>query len=463
MDIGLTLFDIDGLEPLRIICQQFKVNITIFGGLVRRLVALQGKQPNLFDLVRFTSDIDLVHDGPPKITEPIMLAILKNVPFAECFRWQIRSTEENRQFWGAMRSNGIIPANLMSLSTKGLRDRWEGAKDIDTRRYRYIRNGFYDTSPLYRAGRDLEVFSALLYYRVILEAGMSLQEMQIQPGIRDARQVITESCATTETILRLQRNEYLRTRLTYLLHSIRAAEVNFQKSSLYDQIPPLQIIFDYLDRWDPQLGKRMRSIIEGEPFLPQDISAQVVSAHLAGDAFRLQSLDDSVSASSRSWAVGAEARIIWQSLEETFLHESKVELARGQVVLMASPEYQIQQGISSSSQFGAYGAQEFVHFGVTLRFGQADSIREYDSGSLACVLTLIAREGKQNTAMAIISPPCACEVVQNSLSESVGVFVRVNCWGLLESAWDVALKNVPNLQSLALRAFVLGYSGFDYD
>lgn len=82
--------------------------------------------------------------------------------------------EENSEFRRAMLSNGIVPVNLMSLATNaanGIIDPWDGFRDLRSKHFRYIRNGFYSQSPLLAKRLDVEFFSALMYLRVLLEAG----------------------------------------------------------------------------------------------------------------------------------------------------------------------------------------------------------------------------------------------------------------------------------------------------
>src|SRR5207248_194030 len=166
-----SLYDIQGLSELRTICRLFGIQVTAYGSMIRRLLSSQSNNPDLFELTPFASDIDLIHTGSTDQTPKILDAIYEHVPLAECFRWELRSVEEYAVYEQAMRTNGVTPANLMSMSTdpsQRFRDPWDGESDIRERRFRYVRNGFYEESPLYKAGRDLEIFSVLLYFRVLL-------------------------------------------------------------------------------------------------------------------------------------------------------------------------------------------------------------------------------------------------------------------------------------------------------
>jgi hypothetical protein len=186
---------------------------------------------DVFDLVPFASDVDLLHTGPPELTPILRRCLSSQIPFGECLRWQIRSLSENGMFWDSMKVNNIVPASTMTFSTDsgfGVRDRWNGAADYDSRQFRYIRNAYYPESPLYRAGKDLEVCSVLMYFRILFEAGIETGEIERQPGWTDARQVIDDTCAGTDALVACQENAKLRARLRYLMGALRGAMRNDQ-------------------------------------------------------------------------------------------------------------------------------------------------------------------------------------------------------------------------------------------
>jgi hypothetical protein len=224
-----TLLDIPGLSGLGRACRNFGVQFTAYGGIVRRYLTAVIREYDagisLFELSPFLSDIDLVHTGGSELTPHILRYLQTDIPFAECFRWELKSVDDNQIFWQAAQNNGIIPANLMSLSTNagdGIVDPWNGRWDIEDGAYRYIRNGFYSRSPLFQEGRDLEFFSALLYLRLLLEENVTEEEFESQPGWSDAAEVFNDA-GTQDTIARLQESAYLRSRLRYILKSVAAA------------------------------------------------------------------------------------------------------------------------------------------------------------------------------------------------------------------------------------------------
>jgi hypothetical protein len=221
----LCLFDVTGLDGLAEVCRRLHVRLQAHGGLVRRLSRHLHRQepsvmgPGLFELMGFAGDVDLIHDGPDTLTGPVIAAIHDHVPHAECFRWEVRSARSQARFDTALLTSGIVPVNLMRLLTapgSGVWDPWDGWKDIEKGKYRYIRNGFYHDSSLYKSGRDLECFSALLYCQALLEAGVTDFADAEQPGIEDARAVFHDA-RSDHTRLALQEHAYLRARLLYLM------------------------------------------------------------------------------------------------------------------------------------------------------------------------------------------------------------------------------------------------------
>src|SRR6185295_6047801 len=100
-----SLWDIPGLENIRKVCSTHGVHFTAFGGLVRHAVleliapAHSGEQWDLFDIVPFASDIDLIHTAPADQTQMLHQAIVYDIPFGDHFRWQLRSVHDNNLYW----------------------------------------------------------------------------------------------------------------------------------------------------------------------------------------------------------------------------------------------------------------------------------------------------------------------------------------------------------------------------
>src|ERR1700731_1417083 len=131
-----SLAEVPGLEPLADVCREFDVEITAHGSLVRRLyrknVTFGRPLPDLFELTPFLSDIDLKHTGSSKQTAAIRDAILARVQSSECFRWDIRSEADLREFAADETHLPVIPANKLELATKagrGISDSCGGKRD----------------------------------------------------------------------------------------------------------------------------------------------------------------------------------------------------------------------------------------------------------------------------------------------------------------------------------------------
>src|SRR5688572_16128367 len=116
----LSLGQVPGLERLPEVCEEFDVEITAFGSVVRRLaqhLITKPKYPlpDLFRLAPFLSDIDLHHTGKADHTEQIREAILSRVPYSEYFRWEIFSTADLQSFRDDEERLPVIPMNKLTL------------------------------------------------------------------------------------------------------------------------------------------------------------------------------------------------------------------------------------------------------------------------------------------------------------------------------------------------------------
>src|SRR5262249_13284930 len=104
-----SLWDIHGLEQLRKVCSTHCVHFTAFGGFMRRLMLVliqtsqSGDQWDLFDLAPFASDIDLIHTGNAEQNDLLLQSIVYEIPWGECFRWQLRSVHDNGVYWESMK------------------------------------------------------------------------------------------------------------------------------------------------------------------------------------------------------------------------------------------------------------------------------------------------------------------------------------------------------------------------
>lgn len=244
------LHDVAGLEALEQIAREHDVDIIARGGLARRLFVLSVREPDvtapdLFDLVPFTADIDLMHTGAPELTSRIMRAIRRAVPMAECFRWDLRAAGEAGDA-GETRAYGpLVPIHAVTLGVRaGFDDPARARDDVDAGRHRYLRNPSYRNAPRYLDGRDLEVFGALRYLRTVLEDDTITDEVAdvVRPTFQDA--------INLDTVGRLQESVYLRTRLHRLLKAVTVeARTAYQRAAV--GASGLRGFIDYIEGVEP--------------------------------------------------------------------------------------------------------------------------------------------------------------------------------------------------------------------
>lgn len=301
--------------------------------------------------------------------------------------------------------------SFSSDSVSGVRDRWNGAADYDERRFRYMRNAYYTESPLYRAGQDLEVCSALMYLRILFESGLSPEEIVRQPGWADAREVIAETCSGNRALMALQENARLRARIRYLTAALRGALTDGQVEAAGEL--GLADLSSYLEG----------TVDLDEILYPDGVLA--VSAHLGGDIFRLDW-------ALPPWQTGAEARAALDRLLARVRSTGTetpigARLGSGQDCLMTTAEpYTLEVGISGSSRTHAGDVNEFVHFAVPAEAMMLQSWRrKYGARGLA-ILIAFEWSGSEDGEVLLVPVPSAFSFGRDRL------LIRANCGGLME-------------------------------
>lgn len=419
------LFDVPGLGDLRRVTRKFGVEVKAIGGFVRRIASRLRDYRELPNdplmLVPFTSDIDLIHSGQKSINDDIVAAIRDCVPFGEALRWQIRSAEEDVKFVQALRFNDIVPANLLTLSTSGthgIADPWNGQKDIQKHAYRFNRNPRYKESPLYQAGRDLEVFAALLYLKVLLDDSVAIKQLEKQPGLTAARKVILETCGSPDALTALQQrsqeSSYLRARLLYLLKDIKGVAFEADLLVMIRDRFGLAVLQDYLGSdLEFNLGRSVSDILDvTQPLM--------ISAHLhETDRYRVPDFTE-------DWQKGDACNASFGQA----LDKNKLELAPGHVVIYASPPIDLTSGLSESE-----GYNEFVHAAVPLDSSAIEELQGTNNDDLSIALELIGYNGTEGPNRSVLfSPPSVCSVISKVDKEEGVLWIRINAFGLLENA-----------------------------
>jgi pimeloyl-ACP methyl ester carboxylesterase len=437
------LYDVPGFGDLRRVTRRFGVEIKAIGGFVRRIASRLRDYSELpndpLTLVPFTSDIDLIHSGQTAINADIVAAIRDSVPFGEALRWQIRSAEEDHRFAQALRFNDIIPATLMTLSTskkRGIADPWNGQKDIHNHAYRFIRNARYRMSPLYHEGRDLELFAALLYIKVLLDDSVAIKQLAKQPGLAAARNAVLDTCGGPDALIALQQRssegQYLRARFLYLLKDIRglAFEANLLLT-IRDRFG-LAVLQDYLrsDSEFDHLGSSVSNILDATQPL-------MISAHLhEKDRYRVPDF-------TGDWQRGGACN---DSFGQT-LDRNKSELASGQVVVYASPPIDLTSGFSESEN-----PNEFVHVSVPLDSAAIQELQGTSDDDLSIALELIGQKTPESPIHSVLfSPPAVCSVISRIDKEEGVLWIRINAFGLLASTDELTESPI----FVALRLYLI--------
>lgn len=476
-----SLTDVVGLERLSDLCARFKVTITAHGSLLRHLVArlssstFESPTPDdviltpevpydLFDLVPFASDIDLYHSGPDSLTDPLRATLLDLIPSAECFRWQLISSRQNEERMLSLHCSALIPANLLTLSTAsqtGIHDPWRGISDIRTSTYRFIRNGFYSDSPLFRQNRDLELFSALHYFRVLLQSGIT--NYSGQPGFADAVAVLADAINRQSTANSLQSSPYLRARLRYLMCSLYcASQSDSQTSSLFTQTR-LHDFINYCISHAP--GPLSSWLMQFLPNATDTTASIVVSNWLGADTFRCKSRVAFYNASMRSdWdspvPLATVAGLASPSSSSEYKNASPL-LAENHVPLLCSEDIAAMAGVPMCSSGFQSPDQpsarldEMLHVALKLTDPVVTEWLEAAADSdLTCLVVISDPASKQITAASI---PTVVHFGPRLWTKGQWLYMRLNCFGVLQAitTYASAMKGsdckMPSVQLLLVR------------
>ena len=243
------LHDVAGLEPLRKIASELGVVISATGDLARRLYTHElltpsVPPPDLFELTSFTAGIELAHSGGSALNDALRRAIMRELSLPECFRWTIRSAAQDARRQRAGTYGPVIPVLGVRLSTHGgFDDPMNASADIFSKSYRFVRNPMYRQSPRFRANRDLEVFGAVAFLRVAIDAGLTPAD--VEPALIDLRDVFREA-RSWDTASRLQQSATLRGRLHRALRELRVAASTMAGRELIDR-SELSALLAFLD------------------------------------------------------------------------------------------------------------------------------------------------------------------------------------------------------------------------
>lgn len=442
-----SLFEVPGFDALRPIANRFDVRFVLIGSTCRRIMmsevdGFRHEDPyDLFDFAPFASDVDLLHSGTPEQSAPILEAIRDGVPAAHSFRWEVRSFAENAPFWDAVRVGNVVPFDLVTLasdSTYGLHDRWNARADFERRTFRYVENGFADTSELLRTGRDLLAFTAISYLRGLLEAhaaalaanpaepALGAGDVLNQPALESVANVCQSSC-NVRVLRALNESAYLRARLWYRLRKLSWATPSPELLTNLANAAGLAAFVNYLSDRDPKLDQIVTTAI-GESG-----KSGLMSPSLGGDLFRLPTEID-------GWASGADA----DALLERLLPEGSAD-GRDRAVLASSP-IPVTTGLSASSE----PASEFVHFEIPL--AGDDGLARVPVGELALAVGIGEESARGGGRSVVFTPPAL--FWRHGAGENASLLVRANCLQILAEASNIT-DELTGSRTAELRFFVL--------
>jgi len=455
-----SLAQVPEFSPLLDICREFDVEITAFGSVVRRLATALIRQPtkplpDLFELSRFLSDIDLYHSGRPEQTVDIRQAILGRVAFSECFRWEIFSKEERKPFTDDEVCQPVIPVNKLTLSTrgrKGIQDPFNGYDDIVTRRYRLLRTPHYHRSRLWQQYRDCEFLYVLEYLKVLFEEASAESEpvawIDSQPGWKVAKEITHDVGLTLGRAL--DESAYLRARFHYQWQALRGI---CRSRDLWKQLVGPDGIGNGLDYIDEHTTEPVRDP-EGDDWAEGTIAT---SCRLAGNDFRLK---------PEPYAPAHDdARGEWSKIPHTRdgLRELTKypfpKLPEKQSIVADTPEYHVNLGKAPSAL-----GNEHLHFQMKLSPECAGTSKQFGETRLAAFLMLSVRNsGAQPPLRSLVFPiPAVCwlvDTVAPAEDQQTRLQVRANSGRLLEVFPDFLWQIVPrHTDEFLLKLFIVGQS-----
>lgn len=421
------LHDVVGLEPLEKIAHDHGVDLVARGGLARRLFTLAVRQPtvsapDLFDLLPFTADIDLTHTGGRDATKAIMEAVRREVPLADCFRWELRSAEEEIDARLSRPYGPVVPVHGVTIGVRaGFDDPMNARVDVATKRHRYVRNPAYRDSPRFLAGRDLEVFGAIRYLRTVLEdeATDSL-DARTQD---DVRTTILEA-TSLDTLGRIQESAWLRARLHGLLKAL-AVETRTRAARAALDASQLRGFVTFVDGDRQATSDDSNQAPFGADLDLDAISAITASEHVRGDLFRLPPRV------AFYWPTVAAAGT--SNLLPLNLVRESAFVAPGVQLLRVSAWVPVVPGRSAASRYADDAADEMIHFALVADGDPGNAPTSPSDDDFG--MTMLFRRGIAPHELHIASPLATCVsrpfVYDDGRATTVRTF-RVACGSLIE-------------------------------
>lgn len=293
--------------------------------------------------------------------------------------------------------------------------------------------------------RDLEVFSALLYLQTLFEAGLTKNELTVQPG-RDAAQEVFSEASKAETREALQKFPQLQSRLSYLLTNLRAKASPATYGIVSEQYG-LRGFLSQAANWKLSLLHELHAVLEADGNDPSAVLSPSSVVHSPLSRFRLRNpTGHRLPLTVQHWSQGHDALVQFAT--------TNCRPAADQKILMASPSIKVMPGRASS------GNPEFAYFALSdCHFLDArDAFDETDLGILAAVRPSqwwrTALSGHQWHVFAL---PAVLQRARDGLGNPIrkNMFIRVNTMGIFE--------RLSMYLEMEVRFFLVGLVKEDYD
>ena len=427
METVQSLSDVSDLEGIAQASDVLNVSFQAYGSLIRSIVrnVAKGTWPRpLFDVVPFAGDIDLIHSGRSSETPKVIKALSDAVPLFRCFRWSVIA--QDSIYVKQRRFNSVIPACDVFLSSDpyvGWTDRHNGTEQIQRDRYGFRRNDAYRESPLFKAEKDLELFSALIYFRVILESD-ARREFESMPGYESAVTVVQ---TFTEDVEILNRSDFLRRRLTYLMQSL---VTNCPSTMLAARLIEQTGIQGLLRDGVPDQYERISSIWRaGNPvFISSTIDQYFQRVPFAAAEY-------------------LNAEDATTSLENTLNEYAENVVLENQRVIGGTSGINIFLGRAPSVKSAKVSPDEFIHLSIRHDPRVFRYEHERDSENLSLLLTVRIADQINNDLIGIFPVIALCTILEEEGHEQKIQF-RLNVQDLFESI-SREYWNEPDVQVTA--------------
>ncbi len=165
---------LQGIRPLRglgKVARELGTPLTLIGGTASRAAMRLARRPggrfDLFDLVPFSSDIDLEYDDGPERGPEVLQAIHERVPFASWFRWSLIDRERAAKAAAQREMSTVVPLRRIRFSTHCPPEiSPEALSDLETGRVSFRRHPRFEAFAHDGQAPDAEIFGLMMALNV---------------------------------------------------------------------------------------------------------------------------------------------------------------------------------------------------------------------------------------------------------------------------------------------------------